>query len=49
MSSDVSDIMKKYMLHVVENGTATGVQVEGYNIGGKTGTAEKLPREDGNY
>ena len=37
------------MLHVVEVGTATGVQVEGYNIGGKTGTAEKLPREEGNY
>lgn len=49
VSSDVSEILKKYMLHVVEVGTATGVQVEGYNIGGKTGTAEKLPREEGNY
>jgi len=49
VSSDVSKILKKYMLHVVEVGTATGVQVEGYNIGGKTGTAEKLPREEGNY
>lgn len=49
VSKDVSDILKKYMLHVVTDGTAKEVQVEGYNIGGKTGTAEKLPREDGNY
>ena len=49
VSSDVSDILKKYMLHTVTDGTAKGVQVEGYNIGGKTGTAEKLPRDSGNY
>jgi len=49
VSSDVSEILKKYMLHVVEVGTATGVQVEGYNIGGKTGTAETIPRDKINY
>ncbi|MCR4610799.1 MAG: penicillin-binding protein 2 [Lachnospiraceae bacterium] len=49
VSTDVSDMVKKYMLHTVTDGTAKGVQVEGYNIGGKTGTAEKLPREHGNY
>lgn len=49
VSKDVSDILKNYMLHVVTDGTAKEVQVEGYNIGGKTGTAEKLPRDQGNY
>lgn len=49
ISSDVSDILKEYMLHVVTDGTANGVMIDGYNIGGKTGTAEKIPRDEGNY
>lgn len=49
ISTDVSNILKTYMLHTVESGSASGIAVDGYNIGGKTGTAEKLPREDNNY
>ena len=32
------------MYSVVQNGSGRYAQVEGYDIGGKTGTAEKLPR-----
>ena len=32
------------MYSVVQNGSGRDAQVEGYDIGGKTGTAEKLPR-----
>ncbi len=49
VSQDTSDILKEYMLGVVEEGTGRQAAVEGYDIGGKTGTAEKLPRGEGNY
>ena len=41
--------MRKALFEVVNNGTARKAQVEGYTIGGKTGTAEKLPRNNGKY
>ena len=44
ISKETSDIIKDYMLGVVEEGTAKTAAVEGYDVGGKTGTAEKLPR-----
>ena len=34
---------------VIAMASYPGCQVEGYNIGGKTGTAEKIPRDQGNY
>lgn len=49
ISAETSAMVKNAMKAVVESGTGTGVQVPGYDIGGKTGTAEKLPRNQGNY
>ncbi len=49
VSQETSDLLKEYMLGVVEEGTGTSAAVTGYDIGGKTGTAEKLPRGNGNY
>ncbi|MDD2979798.1 MAG: penicillin-binding transpeptidase domain-containing protein [Hespellia sp.] len=49
ISEETSTLLKQYMKAVVDYGTGTECQVEGYDIGGKTGTAEKLPRGEGNY
>lgn len=49
ISKETSDILKDYMLGVVEEGTGASAAVEGYDVGGKTGTAEKLPRGNGKY
>lgn len=49
ISKGTSDMMKSYLQGVVEEGTGTRAAVDGYTIGGKTGTAEKLPRGNGKY
>ena len=49
VSKETSDILKDYMLGVVQKGTGSLAAVEGYDVGGKTGTAEKLPRGNGKY
>lgn len=49
ISEDVSAIMREELFQVVEQGTGQKAAVEGYEIGGKTGTAEKLPRGNGKY
>ncbi|MGN1267264.1 MAG: peptidoglycan D,D-transpeptidase FtsI family protein [Dorea sp.] len=49
ISEETSEIIKDYMYGVVEEGTGSSAGVEGYDIGGKTGTAEKLPRGNGKY
>lgn len=49
ISEETSEVIKDYMLGVVQEGTGSSAAVEGYDIGGKTGTAEKLPRGNGKY
>ena len=49
VSKETSEIVKDYMYGVVQEGTGQEAAVEGYDVGGKTGTAEKLPRGNGNY
>lgn len=47
ISKNTSELVKSYMYSVVQNGSGSPAQVEGYDIGGKTGTAEKIPRDQG--
>lgn len=49
VSKETSEIIKDYMYGVVEEGTGASAAVEGYAVGGKTGTAQKLPRGNGKY
>ena len=42
-------ILKEAMFQTVENGTGGAAKVAGYQVGGKTGTAEKQPRSAKNY
>ena len=49
ISEETSEVIKDYMLGIVQEGTGSSAAVEGYDIGGKTGTAEKLPRGNGKY
>jgi len=45
VSAETSAFIKESMYLTVYEGTAKQAQVEGYLIGGKTGTAQKFPRE----
>lgn len=49
ISATTSDQMKMYLANVCSLGTGTTAVPAGYLIGGKTGTAEKQPRKNGNY
>ncbi len=49
VTEETSDTMSDYFRATIDYGTAKSVQIEGYDIGGKTGTAEKLPRGNGKY
>ena len=48
ISEETSTLVKTYMRGVVQNTAASIADIEGYEVGGKTGTAEKLPRDLGN-
>lgn len=49
ISKETSDQIKEYLYEVVNKGSASVAKVPGYSMGGKTGTAEKQPRRNGNY
>ena len=40
MSPELADVLRQDMIGVVEGGTATRLQIPGYEVGGKTGTAQ---------
>lgn len=47
ISKEVSDQMKQYLRAVVTEGSASMAGVDGYDVGGKTGTAQKFDTETG--
>ncbi len=49
VSKETSDTLRDYLYSVCDKGTGSTAKVEGYSMGGKTGTAQKLPRGNGNY
>lgn len=49
VSSDVSEFINEALRKTVEQGTGSSAKVAGYQVGGKTGTAEKYPRGQGKY
>lgn len=49
ISEETSQIITQYMKDTVSNGTARLAAIPGYSIGGKTGTAEKIPRNKKDY
>ena len=49
VSSETSKMLRQYLKATMDYGTGTRAKVEGYDIGAKTGTAEKLPRGNGKY
>lgn len=49
ISKETSDTVKQYMYATVTAGTATTAKVDGYSMGGKTGTAQKAGRDGVNY
>ena len=49
ISKDTSEVMKKILESVVSEGGGKKAAVDGYKVGAKTGTSEKLPRRSGKY
>ncbi len=49
ISKKTSETMKMVLEKVISEGTGKNAYIEGYEIGGKTATSEKLPRGNGKY
>ncbi|MFV0464673.1 MAG: peptidoglycan D,D-transpeptidase FtsI family protein [Lachnospiraceae bacterium] len=49
VSESISELEKEYLYATVSEGTAKTAKVPGFSMGGKTGTAQKLPRSAGTY
>lgn len=49
ISKKTSETMKMVLEKVISEGTGKNAFIEGYEIGGKTATSEKLPRGNGKY
>lgn len=49
IKASTSETMKMILEKVVSEGTGKNGAIEGYSIGGKTATSEKLPRGNGKY
>ena len=49
ISKDTSEVMKKILESVVSEGGGKKAAVDGYKVGAKTGTSEKLPRRSGKH
>lgn len=49
VSKETSDLIREALGKVVSEGTGKNAGVEGYAVGAKTGTSQKLPRGNGKY
>lgn len=49
VSKQTSDLVREALGKVVSEGTGKNAGVEGYTVGAKTGTSQKLPRGNGKY
>ena len=49
ISEDTSEIVREFMEATVESGTGKKAKIKGFEIGGKTGTAQKTPRSEDKY
>lgn len=49
VTRETSDLVREALGKVVSEGTGKNAGVEGYTVGAKTGTSQKLPRGNGKY
>ena len=49
VSEETCETIKEYLYATVSEGTGKTAKVDGYSLGGKTGTAQKIPRDGKNY